>query len=414
MDEQLDAFHKYNAHDSPEKLINIVRYCLILKVAVLLMIAGTTQLPAQDKLSERELSLMTPLVSINPDETQYSETRRIFQGIPGIERASNGRLWVSRFSGGGGEGGPANHAMLITSGNDGRTWSGLKVVVDMPDKPVRLYDPCVWIDPLGRLWFFWAQAYSPHVHCGVWAIVTENPEDADPVWSAPRRLCEGIMLNKPTVLSNGDWLLPTTIWKIDNSCRVVASEDQGKTFALRGTANIPDSSHRCPDEPMIVQRNDGSLWMLVRTNYGMGESVSKDGGRAWSPVSRASIKHATARFHIRRLQSGHLLLIKHGPVYERIHRERLTAYISKDDGESWEGGLLLDERHPVSYPDAVQAPDGSIYAVYDHGRYAGTEREIMMAVFAEDNVLAGKPSKKTRLKVVINRALEPLCDQKNY
>jgi len=384
----------------------------IMMAIILLGASGSINLFGQEELDKPELALQVPQVFFNPGEDQYSGTRRMFQGIPGIERAGNGRLWVSRFSGSTGEDAPDNYVLLITSGDDGQTWSNPKVVIDMPGTRVRLCDPCLWIDPFGRLWFFWAQIYSPHVNRGVWAIVTENPEDADPEWSAPRRLCEGIMLNKPLVLSNGDWLLPTSIWRIDSSCRVVASEDQGKTFVLRGAANIPDSSHRCPDEPMLVERSDGTLWMLVRTNYGIGESISPDGGRTWIPVSRSHIKHTVARFHIRRLLSGNLLLVKHGPIDQRTRRELLTAYVSKDDGITWEGGLLLDERH-VSYPDGVQAPDGSIYLVYDHGRYPGTAREIMMAVFTEDDVLTGKPSKNTRLKVVINRAVEPSCDQKN-
>ena len=28
------------------------------------------------------------------------------------------------------------------------------------------------------------------------------------------------------------------------------------------------------DEHMFVERKDGSLWLLVRTNYGIGESIS--------------------------------------------------------------------------------------------------------------------------------------------
>jgi hypothetical protein len=47
---------------------------------------------------------------------------------------------------------------------------------------------------------------------------------------------------------------------------------------------------------------------------------------------------------------------------------------------TWTGGLLLDERMNVSYPDSVQAPNLKIYVVYDHrGRF--TAREILMAVF---------------------------------
>jgi hypothetical protein len=372
------------------------------------------RLSAQHQLSEREMALRTPRVFFNPDETEYSGTHFVFQGIPGIERASNGRLWVSRGSGGGGEGGPSNYVMLITSGDNGRTWSDLKVVVDMPDDPVRIAGACLWIDPLDRLWFFWCQAYSPWVHRGVWAMMTEDPEDQDPAWSEPRRLFEGTMLNKPTVLSNGDWLFTVANYsdgEIHNSPVALVSTDQGKTFAVRGWANMGDSvARRGAHEPMTVERKDGTLWMLVRTRYGMGESFSDDGGLTWSHVEQSPFRHPVARFFFRKLTSGNILLVKHGPLNERTGREQLTAYISTDDGKTWQGGLMLDERHPVSYPDGAQAPDGTIYVVYDHGRYAGTAREILMAVFTEADVLAGKPSESTRLKVVVNRALEPSCD----
>jgi uncharacterized protein (TIGR02145 family) len=373
----------------------------------------------------RELALETPKVFINPGEATYSADCRMWQGIPGIERAANGRLWVSRFSGSTGEGASNNYVMLITSDDDGQTWSDLKVVVDMPDSPVRLYDPCLWIDPLGRLWFIWCQAYAPWLHHGVWALVSENPEDADPVWSEPRRLCEGINLNKPLVLSNGDWIFPTTFkWDRQqvplepdriqhSSCEVVVTTDQGKSFFVRGTASVLHPDRRIASEPMIVERQDGSLWMLVRTGFGIGETFSEDRGRSWTPIERIdNIKHPISRFFIRRLSSGNLLLVKHGPIDRGSHRELLKAYLSKDDGETWEGGLMLDERYHLSYPDGIQAPDGSIYVVYDHGRYPGTHREILMAVFTEEDVLAGKPSENTRLKVLVNAALEPLCNQK--
>ena len=391
----------------------------------------------RDELSKRELALQPPMIFINPDEAQYSGNRRLFQGIPGIERSSGGRLWVSRFSGSTGEGAPGNYALLITSGDDGKTWSDLKLVVDMPDSRIRICDPCLWIDPLGRLWFFWCQAYYEEIpnawmHCGVWAMMADNPDLADPVWSEPRRLCEGVMLNKPTVLTNGDWLFPVNLKKhlsgftgdyktetgewmkasdVPSSIAVMTSK-QGKDFSLRGAPQIIDSAdYTNTSEPMIAELRDGTLWMLIRMRYGMGESVSKDGGRTWSPIVPSSIKHTGSRFFLRRLNSGNLLLVKHGRIDERTSRELLTAFISGDDGATWDGGLMLDERYHLSYPDGFQTPDGDIYVVYDHGRYPGPPREILMAVFTEANVLKGKPSGKTRQKVLINKALEPLCDQ---
>ena len=76
---------------------------------------------------------------------------------------------------------------------------------------------------------------------------------------------------------------------------------------------------------------------------------------------------------------------------------------SDDDGATWRGGLLLDERRGVSYPDGFQAPDGRIYISYDRER--AKEREILLAVFTEQDVEAGKlTSEESRLKGLIHKA----------
>ena len=107
------------------------------------------------------------------------------------------------------------------------------------------------------------------------------------------------MMCKPTVLSSGEWLLPVSTWRLtDESAKVIASTDQGKTWTLRGTSNVPKPDREY-DEHMIVERTDDSLWMLVRTNYGIGESISKDKGRTWSDLVPSSILHTSSRFFIR-------------------------------------------------------------------------------------------------------------------
>jgi hypothetical protein len=88
-----------------------------------------------------------------------------------------------------------------------------------------------------------------------------------------------------------------------------------------------------------------------------------------------------------------LLLVKHGPLDERTRRERLMAFVSDDDGQTWQGGLLLDEREKVTYPDGVQATDGTIYVVYDYNRTPNGE--VLMATFTEADVRAGKPVSDT-------------------
>ncbi|HUT93051.1 MAG TPA: sialidase family protein [Thermoguttaceae bacterium] len=345
---------------------------------------------------QSDLALQPAHLIVSPWPQHIPPTKR--QGVPSIERTAKGRLWVVY---GRDVESTRTYQVLKTSDDDGRSWSEVKLMI-LPRQGERAMSASLWIDPLGRLWVFWGQSVGlQDGRFGVWAMTTDDPDAAEPNWSQPRRLGDGILLNKPTVLSNGDWLLAASVWKADNSIRVYASTDQGGVFTLRGTANVSDPATRGPDEPMIVERKDGWLWMMVRVQ-GLAETVSQDGGRTWTPVKRLAIQHPTSRFFLRRLRSGALLLVKHGPLNKRARREQLTAYVSDDDGRTWQGGLMLDERENVTYPDGVQADDGTIYVVYDYNRTP--EGVILMATFCEEDVRTGKPaSAKARLRLEISR-----------
>ncbi|MDR3401189.1 MAG: sialidase family protein [Chthoniobacter sp.] len=364
-------------------------------LGALLLLGATPSLRA-----EKSDAVATPPVPNLAPGPEYADNVRMFQGIPGIERAANGRLWACWYGGGITED-KFNYIMLVTSVDDGKTWSSLKLVLD-PDRdgPVRAFDPCLWRDPSGKLWLFWAQR-AENAMPQLFAMSTDDPDSADPKWSQPARIADGIMMNKPTVSSDGSWLLPTALWKREGSSRVVRSADHGATWELIGSATIPEAKDRNCDENMIVQRKDGSLWMLVRTGYGIGESTSTDGGKTWSEVKPSGIPHAVSRFFVRRLASGKLLLVRHNSPNTKS-RSHLTAYLSDDDGKTWMGGLLLDERFAVSYPDGVQDKDGVIRVIYDFER--SKAKQILMAAFTESDVAAGKPSDTTRLRVPINQA----------
>ncbi len=335
-------------------------------------------------------------VIVSPWRQHIPATKR--QGVPGVECTPDGRLWTVF---GRDVESTRNFQVLKHSDDGGTTWSDVQLMI-LPRAGTRAMSPAIWIDPQGRLWLFWGQAAGlQDGRYGIWAIVCDNPDAAEPRWSAPRRLGDGIMLNKPTVLANGDWLLVSSVWKADDSIKVYASSDQGTSFAIRGTANVPDPKTRGPDEPMIVERRDGSLWMMVRVQ-GLAETVSNDGGRTWSPVAKIATRHPTSRFFLRRLQSGALLLVKHGDLAERTGREKLMAFVSDDDGLTWQGGLMIDEREDVTYPDGVQALDGTIHIIYDHRRTP--LGEVLLATFTEEDVRAASPvSDKVRLRHLVDR-----------
>ena len=159
-------------------------------------------------------------------------------------------------------------------------------------------------------------------------------------------------------------------------------------------------------EHMIVERKDGTLWMLARTAKGIMQTTSADGGRTWTvPTEPTGIRHPNARFHIRRLASERLLLVKHGDAVDAHQgRVKLSAWLSEDDGKTWQGGLILDERTGVSYPDGFQAPDGTIYISYDRNR--ASDGEILLARFTEEDILAKKViGRRSKLKMLVSRPL---------
>lgn len=370
----------------------------LLRLAPVLFLLLCGPVLAEKPELDPDIALEPAHVIEHPWPKHIAPTKR--QGVPGIERTADGRLWAvwvrdaesSR-----------SYVVLASSDNDGSSWSDPHIMV-LPRQGVRAMSSSIWIDPRGRLWLFWGQSFGGQDgRYGVWTITCENPDadTQDLSWTEPRRIGDGILMNKPTVLSNGDWLLCSSIWKADNSALVLASTNEGKTFELRGAANIENPSHRGPDEHMIVERKDGSLWMMVRCR-GIAGSFSSDGGRTWTPITPTQIPHPTSRFFLRRLQSGALLLVKNGPMDERTKRERLMAFISDDDGQTWQGGLIIDEREDVTYPDGVQAEDGSIYIVYDHERTPNGI--VLLAKFTEADVRAGEPvSDQIRLKTEVTR-----------
>ncbi|MBB5620885.1 putative neuraminidase [Pedobacter cryoconitis] len=351
---------------------------------LLLILCCTERLSAQENQAFRN----APKVINDPGNFyKYAEHSRKFSGIPSITVTSNGTLWATWYAGMTSGEDANNYVVLATSKDQGVTWKEI-LVVDPDEKgPVRAYDPEIWIDPAGKLWLFWAQTIGLEGSvAGVWAMTANDPDSENPVWTSAKRLSDGIMMCKPTVLSTGEWLLPVSTWRLtDESAKVVMSTDKGANWAVKGACNVPEADREF-DEHMLVERKDRSLWMLLRTRYGIAESFSIDKGKSWSVAKPSALLHTSSRFFIRRLNSGNLLLIKHGPIAVKTGRSHLMAFISKNDGKTWSRGLLIDERAGISYPDAQQAADNKIYLTYDYNRTL--DQQIIMTVFTEKDILS--------------------------
>ncbi len=360
------------------------------------------------------------LVTDKKQLEQFNSCHRVWQGIPGIVKTNGGRHYVSFYSGNVAET-AGNYAVLIKSEN-GKDY-GEPVAVAYSGNHMRCFDPVLWIDPLDRLWFTWSETYDS---AKVKGVICDDPDADELVWGEEFFIGDGVMMNKPTVLSTGEWLFPVAKWKNECNAHIPMSDpngpgsfvyktsDNGKTFKRFGGADVPNRTY---DEHMVVEKENGILWMLVRLKNGIGESYSYDRGRTWSHGQKTDLESPGARFHIRRLKSGRLLLINH---YEFTDRSNLTAFLSDDDGATFPYMLTIDERTDVSYPDAMEDNDGCIHIVYDRERGGfknsleeaySCAREILTAKITEEDIIAGKlVSEGSFLKNIASK-LDKLADE---
>jgi hypothetical protein len=374
-----------------------------------------------DPVAASAPALATPVIDPNP-APRYTYEKLYYSLNGGIERTAKGRLWVNWM---GGNGGAGAFALLAWSDDDGKTWTQPRFVLDPHDSSLRMSRSTLlsnlWTDPDGRLWWFFGQSMMAFDgRGGLWSSVCENPDAEQPLWSKPIRISDGFTLNKPTLLSNGEWMLPVSLWDrgkitkpfedafhdLDDQrmAHVYVSNDKGKTWIRRGGVRYPMPQY---DEHMIVERRDGALWMTARTRRGLHESFSHDGGRSWSdPRPAATIKQGATRHFVRRLKSGNILMVKNGVDAGRMAqgRSQLTAFLSTDDGLTWQGRLLLDGGGVAAYPDGIEADDGRIYVTYDAERNG--LGEIRMAKFTEAEILAGRfVDPRSNQRILVSRAL---------
>ena len=101
---------------------------------------------------------------------------------------------------------------------------------------------------------------------------------------------------------------------------VFVSDDEGAHWRYRGGVIFKDS---CFNEHSIVELGDGRLWMLSRCQKEITLRLPDDGGVTWQP-QRTAFPHVNSKCTVRRLQSGNILLVRHGTD---MTLERLSAVI---------------------------------------------------------------------------------------
>ena len=221
-----------------------------------------------------DLELIPPVVDTCPDQATYGFDRLSFAMNAGMAQTAGGRLYATWIAG---EDGPGAFMVGSWSDDGGRTWTGTKFVVGRKE-PIasigraRIFRSVlignVWFAPDGTLRLYVYQAMNmfdgrgavfecicrnPDADEPTWEparylfeCICRNPDADEPTWEPARYLGHGGLHNKPIVLKDGTWLLPTDFEpngreafpELDplRGCAFTASADGGRTWSLRGRA----------------------------------------------------------------------------------------------------------------------------------------------------------------------------------
>ncbi len=370
-------------------------------------------------------------VDIEPGDRD-GEDRRAWQGAPSIARTKGGRLFVAFMSGGIYEPDPRNCVYLVVSEDDGETWSAPILRLDSkPGQRLRNYEGEVFTDPGGRLWFLWAcvpyeeglamptydqkmdmendsEYHRLENQVRTFVSICEDPDAEELVFGEPRELFKAVVRNRPLFLSDR-WIFPAYLAGARPYFELFVTEDEGKTFR---PVRIPGRDMtRAYDEPALWQTPGGVIVCAVRTRQNLFyRALSYDRGETWSepsPMTEAASQRPCALT----LRSGEVIFIQ---SIKPGARNGLQILLS-GDGIDFEKTLVLDDRERVSYPEALEDSDGTVYVVYDRERnnkvrkslvtgLSEAAKEILFARIPGDVLRTGEVNEQTVRARVISKA----------
>jgi predicted neuraminidase len=199
-----------------------------------------------------------------------------------------------------------------------------------------------------------------------WGMVMTSTDDGR-TWSAPRRLPDEILgpiKNKPVQLADGTILSGTSDETPERPSKwrvyFERSTDGGQTWTRTGFLN--DGVQIGAIQPSILVHGGSRLQAVGRTRQGKVFSLwSDDLGRTWGPMSLLDVPNPSAGTDAVTLRDGrHLLVYNDTPK----GRTPLSVALSRD-GREWRSVLQLEtEPGEYSYPAVIQTADGRVHITY--------------------------------------------------
>jgi len=286
---------------------------------------------------------------------------------------------AAAWFGGSGEGNADVRIWFARRGAGG--WAKPEPVADgvMPDgKRYPTWNPVLFQPLGGPLYLFYKVGPNPRD----WWGMVKTSTDGGRHWSPGQRLPDGVLgpiKNKPVVLENGTWLLPSSRevgtpehnrWFI----QMEYSADKGRTWHAETPIESPVGLEAI--QPSVLTLSNGKLALIARTRQGvLAMTRSLDQGQTWSPLVAADLPNPNSGADAITLADGRQLVIYNhaghwpdrpgnGPRYP------LNVGLS-DDGVHWHEAFTLESKplpDGYAYPAVIQSRDGLVHVTYTFDR----------------------------------------------
>lgn len=170
----------------------------------------------------------------------------------------------------------------------------------------------------------------------------------------------------------------------------ILSQDDGKTFISAAEAGISGNCREDStiEEPGVLERPDGSIWVWGRTYLGSQYySVSHDGLKTLSDPLPSRFTSPRSPMIVKREKSG-LCYAVYNPEPNRtgkhglFDRTPLVLEISRDGGFTWgeKTEICSDREIAYMYPSVFETDDGSLLVSFMYETRSGTPNDDMRII----------------------------------
>jgi predicted neuraminidase len=304
----------------------------------------------------------------------------IFEKIPGavayhcstLTECANGDL-LCLWYGGSYEASDDQRLWLARRKKGERTWGRPEAVAGSSLTPAG--NAIIFTDGIGRVWVLWGKKIGDRPRRrgsgGTGRTMYRISADNGYTWTEDKIFGKkfGVkdgwgLRNVPTWLGTGEMCLALSGLKDQGddlkSLYLMKTKDNGETWET-------SAPYRGGSQPTVIERDDGSLFVMMRGRPIIKQTVSKDGGKSWRPAEQSVLPNPNAGIAMTKLRNGHIVLIFNNT---NKGRSPLNLARSLDGGRTWEEPLAL-ESNPgeYSYPCIIQTKDGRIHMTYTYRRY---------------------------------------------